>query len=106
MSAGNLVFLQALIEQLRVPPAKALEVGEQVLDADLLDPLGGKYQLEGRNGGLKRWVSTKSPTTMPTGYQFPALYWIRGAQAEGRLEEGRLLLDADLDIPVNPPNTK
>ena len=33
-------------------------------------------------------------------YQFPALNWIRGLDAEGRLNEGQIVLHAEVDMPL------
>ena len=104
MSAGNLRLFRTLNEQLRVPADKSLQVAESVLDARLLEPLGGQYKLVAEPGGVKRWASTVSGATMPAGYQFPAVYWIRGLTAQAWFDEGRLQLHGDLEIPINTAN--
>ncbi len=47
MSAGNLRLLATLADEFRVPAKQCLQAAESVLDATLLDPLGGHYELAG-----------------------------------------------------------
>ena len=42
-SLGNLRLMQALAEQLHVPPPRCRETAEFLLDAKLICPLGGDY---------------------------------------------------------------
>ncbi len=100
MSLGNTRLMALLAEQFRVPPADALATAEKVLDARLLDPLGGKYELVVGPGGAGTWRSSQSAAGAPAGYQFPALTWIRGLDMEGRLSEGQVVLHAELEMPL------
>jgi hypothetical protein len=105
ISQGNARFMNMLVEQLHVPPAEALETAEALLDAELIDPLGGKYELQDLGGGLKNWtstalVATRGSTAPPADYQFPALNWLRGIQLEVRADAGLLALHGEVIMPV------
>ena len=102
MSAGNLRLLATLADEFRVPGPQCLEAAQGVLDARLLDPLGGRYELAGQGGtvGTGRWRSTKSAAAAPVDYQFPALTWIRGLDAEAWFDQGRLVLHAEVEMPA------
>ncbi len=41
----------------------------------------------------------------PASYQFPALSWIRGLDLEGRLDQGQVVLHAEVEMPlaINSP---
>lgn len=106
LSRGNIRFLTSLSEQLHVPPAEALASAETLLAARLLCALGGKYEfIEGPNDH-SRWVSNASAVSAgrsvspPSDYEFPAVYWLRGLDAELRLTEEELALHADIQMPV------
>ncbi len=105
MSQGNVRLLSLLSEQFRVPPAEALATAQRVLDAELLDPLGGKYELVAGSGGAGQWRSTQAGAGVPATYQFPALTWIRGVDLEGRLSEGQVVVHAELDMPLEIANS-
>ncbi len=100
MSVGNTRVTSLLTEQFRLPADESLTSAEKVLDARLIDPLGGKYELTAGQSGFKEWRSTKLTTGAPANYQFPALAWIRGLDLEGRLEEGQVVLHAEVDMPL------
>jgi hypothetical protein len=76
-----------------------------LLDARLVAPLGGKYEVREFPGGLQSWVSTAladagNPSTPPEGYQFPALNWLRGIDFELRAEQGSLSMHGEVIMPV------
>ena len=76
-----------------------------MLDAKLVSPLGGEYELRESPGGLKTWVSTaladRSDSTQPPAtYQFPALNWLRGIKLELRAHDGLLAVHAEVIMPV------
>ena len=58
VTQGNTRFLNMLTEQLHVPPAEGMATAEQLLDAKLMSPLGGEYELRNLSSGAKAWVST------------------------------------------------
>jgi hypothetical protein len=105
LSRGNARFLNSLSQQLHVPPADALSASQSMLAANLVCPLGGKYELAGEKGTRAQWKSTAIPATggedaPPSDYEFPALYWLRGIEAELRLTQEELSIHADLEMPV------
>ena len=83
-----------------MPPADCLAAAQLVLDATLTDPLGGKYELGGASPQTTRWRSTRSAGSTPANYQFPALTWIRGLDADAWFDQGRLVLHAELEMPA------
>ncbi|HTU24532.1 MAG TPA: hypothetical protein VMF30_03990 [Pirellulales bacterium] len=98
MSEGNLRLLAKLASDFRVPVKQCLAAAETLLNAKLLDPLGGQYELA-EQGGAAAWRSTRSGAAAPANYQFPALTWIRGLDAEAWLDGGRLVLHGDMEMP-------
>jgi hypothetical protein len=105
ITQGNTRFINMLIEQLHVPPAEAKKTAEQLLDARMVEPLGGEYELRDFAGGLKMWVSTAlansgDSNTPPADYQFPALNWLRGIDADLRADGGSLAMHAEVIMPV------
>lgn len=86
-SLGNLRLLQSLEQQLRVQAKACLDVAETLLDAKLICPLGGKYELRRVDGNESEWISTAirpvrdaSPLEIPVpeDYVGPPLNWFRG----------------------------
>ena len=105
VTAGNARFMNMLSEQLHVPKPECLATGERLLGAKFVSPLGGKYELREFDGGLKNWVSTaladsKSGDQPPEDYQFPALNWLRGIDAELAVQDGRLAAHANVIMPA------
>ena len=105
IALGNSRFMNMLVEQLHVPPADAMNTAERLLDARLLEPLGGKYELrELQPGGPKSWISTSivdhSDTAPPADYLFPALAWFRGVELEVMTEGGLLALHGEVIMPA------
>jgi len=106
-SAGNVRFLHALNQQLRVPMNECKEVAEDLLDADLLCALGGKYELVEDIGGTTGWQSTawagRSLAGPPDDFQAPLLKWFRGIDAHLIKEGDRLTARAELDVQREAP---
>ncbi|HEX4146678.1 MAG TPA: hypothetical protein VHY91_24460 [Pirellulales bacterium] len=101
MSEGNLRLLATLADEFRVPSKQCLEAAETLLDARLLDPLGGRYELAAAPGAAGgQWRSTRSGAAAPANYQFPALNWIRGLDAEAWFDQGRLVLHSEVEMPA------
>jgi hypothetical protein len=103
MSEGNLRLLSLLAGEFRVPAKQSLDAAQTLLDARLLDPLGGQYELAAdaaAGGSGVRWRSTRSGASAPANYQFPALNWIRGLDAEAWFDQGRLVLHSDVEMPA------
>jgi hypothetical protein len=100
-SEGNVRLLQALSQQLHVPPADALREAERILDAKLVCPLGGEYQLQSTRAGLQKWTSTAFPRPAAE-YPAPLLNWLRGAEARLAREDGQLMLYAEFSMQRHP----
>jgi hypothetical protein len=105
-SLNNLRLLQAMDQQLHVPPESCRQAAEFLLDAKLIDPLGGQYvyRAEGENFG--RWTSTilenqpaaGGPLTSkaPEGYLAPPWTWFRGLDLEASMTEKNLSAHAEI----------
>ncbi|MCC6124771.1 MAG: hypothetical protein IT426_07415 [Pirellulales bacterium] len=116
---NNLRLLQALDQQLHVPPPSCKEAAEFLLDAKLKCPLGGEYvykslsplpsplspQSEGEGPGVNpdnfgRWTSTALENqsaggsflhpAAPPDFQAPPLNWFRGLDLEAVINEKNL----------------
>jgi hypothetical protein len=104
-SVSGTKLMNALTQQLHVPPDEARQVTEQLLGGRLVCALGGEYQLVEELGGRQLWTSTAlSPENrfqlmdVPPDYNFPLLTWFRGLQAELSLTDTTLSGHAVLDI--------
>jgi hypothetical protein len=104
IAEGNTRYMNMLVEQLHVPPPDAMKTAEALLDARLLEPLGGKYELQAIPGGPSAWVSTSlvnNPSNSPPAdYQFPALNWLRGVELELAADGNLLAVHGELIMPV------
>ena len=102
ISTGNARFLAILTQQLGVPQADALKVAQELLDAQLICPLGGEYQLRDDHNSAT-WKSTAaeddaSEYRVPAGYIAPPLAWFRGLEAQVMRYPERVVLRAHLDM--------
>jgi hypothetical protein len=101
-SAGNSQMLHQLNQQLHVPMEQARDVAEDLLDGELICPLGGKYELAEELGGSKIWLSTalgrQDPGTAPEDFEPPLLKWFRGADAHLIKADGRITARIELDV--------
>ncbi len=105
IAEGNTRYLNMLSEQLHVAQSEARAIGERLLKAKLISPLGGDYELREFPGGPKVWVSTAlldqaRSETPPADYQFPALNWLRGIQLEVRAVDGLLAAHGEFIMPA------
>jgi hypothetical protein len=110
-SAGNSRFLTLLAQQLHVPIDQAKITAEDLLDAKLVCPLGGEYQLvEDLNGGLKSWQSTawakRNGSTIPEDFEPPLLRWFRGLDAHVTKVGDQLSTRLELDMQRQPTAPK
>lgn len=110
---GNLFLLDAIEEQLGIPPEESLQVAQRLLDAKLQCTLGGNYTL---TGGL--WQTTGWPeelklapgahastlgfdtlhTVAPDSYKASWLEWFRGANLHLTQLPERLVVVGQLDM--------
>ncbi len=112
-SLNNLRFLHDLDQQLHVPPAACREAAEFLLDAKLICPLGGQYELRQAAGQPAHWVSTALEHTpsggflqvhAPQGYQSPPLSWFRGLELDATMTEKTTSAHAEviMQMPAKP----
>lgn len=105
-SLNNLRLLNALDQQLHVPPANCRQAAEFLLDAKLIDPLSGDYVYRETGNNFGRWTSTvleKQPQSdgmlkavAPEGYQAPPWNWFRGLDLEATMVENNLSAHAEI----------
>ena len=113
-SLNNLRLLGDLDQQLHVPPASCREAAEFLLDAKLVDPLGGTYVYREDGNGFGRWTSTaldNQPqgggpltTVAPQGYLAPPWNWFRGLDLEAVMTEKDV--SAHAEIIMKMPESK
>ena len=104
ITLGNTHFLHLLTTQLGVAPERALEVAEDLLDAKLVSPVGGHYELVKPEGRFPFWTSTALTNDqrggllggVPEGFRSPPLDWFRGLEAELSVEQAKLSVDAQV----------
>jgi hypothetical protein len=103
VSYSNPRLLHTLSEQLRIPRQEARTAAEQLLDGQLVCPLGGEYELLREAGRSDRWVSSAwSRVADDEPYASPVLTWFRGVNADlTRTDEG-VILRAELDMQRAP----
>jgi hypothetical protein len=101
-SLGNLRLLNSLTQQLHVPPEQALSAAERVLDARLVCPLGGQYELKQPQEGPAAWRSTSARASGP--YRFPMLNWFRGLGADAVLDGPAVV--AHIELVMQPLSSK
>ena len=104
-SLNNLRFLHTLDEQLHVPPKACREAAEFLLDAKLICPLGGQYELRETDREPAHWTSTALNHTEPGGflrvhapkdYQSPPLSWFRGLDLDATMTEKNVSAHAEV----------
>ncbi len=105
-SLNNLRLLSDLDQQLHVPPASCREAAEFLLDAKLVDPLGGEYVYRESGNNFGRWTSitleNQPPgggplrTVAPQGYLAPPWNWFRGLDLEASMTEKNLSAHAEI----------
>ena len=120
---GNMMFLDSLQHQLKIPPEESLASAERILDAKLQCSLGGQYVLEPnrKNAQKELWESTAWPKQLnmmggktsalgfdstqslpPVAYQAPWLQWFRGAELHLTQLPERLIVVGTIDIEPLP----
>ncbi len=104
-SRGNLRLMHQLNQQLNVPVAECLDVAEDLLDAQLICPLGGEYALAESDSGMQWWTSSAIEgsrrggllsETAPEGFLTPPLNWFRGLKAEMQILPETLNVHAEV----------
>ena len=94
-----------------MPLIDAKSTAEDLLDAKLICPLGGEYQLvEDLNGGLKSWQSTawakRNGTAIPEDFEAPLLKWFRGLDAHLAKNGDQIMTRIELDMQRKPTAPK
>jgi hypothetical protein len=109
-SAGNSRFMAQLNQQLHVPIDEAKNVAEELLDAQLVCPLGGEYKLVEKLGGGRMWESTawanRNLAAVPEDFEAPLLKWFRGADAHLTRLGDQVVAHAELDMQRKPSAPK
>jgi hypothetical protein len=105
VSAGNAQFMHALAQQLNVPLQQTRSEAERLLDARLVCPLGGKYELSGGFSSVQRWRSTAwqtdsfyEETRIPKGFKSPLFTWFAGLSLDFHIKDPTLTTHIELDV--------
>jgi hypothetical protein len=105
VSAGNAQFLHALAQQLNVPLDQTRAEAERLLDARLVCPLGGKYELTGGFSAIQRWHSTAwqteslyEETKIPKNFRSPLFNWFAGLSLDFHIKDPTLTTHIELDV--------
>jgi hypothetical protein len=101
---GNANFLHSLTTQLGVPPDQALDVAQKLLDARLVSPIGGRYELQTAAGEFPTWAANAPPQGPrsgllphpPAGFLSPPLDWLRGIDLYGGSDTTGLWAHAEI----------
>jgi hypothetical protein len=106
VSVGNARLLHVLTQQLSVPLADARDLAERLLDAELVCPLGGQYELSS-DADFPLWQSTAWPVErrgdVPADYVAPPLAWFRGLEAKLLRQASDIVLHATVDMQRTHP---
>jgi hypothetical protein len=105
-SQANVQLLQALTQQLKLPPQDALATAERLLDTHLLCPLDGKYELR-QGEGLPQWHSTaltaNGAGSAASDFRAPLLQWFRGLDLSLTRSDDGVELQVDARMQNNVP---
>jgi hypothetical protein len=104
-SAGNARFLQVLSEQLHVEPKDALKVAEDILGAEPVCRMGGRYELTQDERGYLSWQSTawKEPSyhsidAIPDSFIAPLIEGFHEASLDFNINETTLSSHLVLEV--------
>lgn len=105
VSAGNVAMLHTLTGQLQIPAEDAAAAARALLDAELMCPMGGRYELVQDFSSFQRWHSTAfrhesldDETGVPKGYRTPLLEWLAGLQLDFMIDRNSLHTHIQLDV--------
>jgi hypothetical protein len=105
VSAGNAQFMHVLAQQFNVPLEETRAEAERLLDAKLVCPLGGKYELTGDFSGIPRWHSTAwqteslyEETKIPKNFRSPLFNWFAGLSLDFHIKDPTLTTHIELDV--------
>ncbi|MFO0870059.1 MAG: hypothetical protein U0935_14100 [Pirellulales bacterium] len=106
-SVGNVKLLHLLHQQFQVPRGETKELAEDLLDAELVCPLGGTYELAERPDGVVAWQSSAWPTrsgaALPVDFRAPVLRWFRGLDARLVKLPDQLAVSGEIRMERTPP---
>lgn len=105
-TAGNLLFLDTLDQQLLVRGNKGLAAMKRILGAEASCALNGKYQYVHSEQGPGHWESTagvadstdRTVQPPPEDYRDPLLEWFHGLSLEFSIDENSISTHMELDI--------
>jgi hypothetical protein len=104
-SRGNLRLMHQLNQHLNVPVAECRNVAEDLLDATVICPLGGDYEIAEAASGMQWWTSSALTGSRlggllsepaPEGFVAPPLNWFRGLKAEMQILPETLNVHAEV----------
>ena len=100
-SLGNIRLMHQVCQQFHIPGNAAKDTAEHLLDARLVDPLGGQYVYRQTPAGAASWTSTDlslGREGLPEGYWAPPLNWFRGLDLDAVLDPDVLSAHAEIDM--------
>jgi len=107
ISAGNVGLMHVLTQQLHVPAGQSKAVAEELLDAELVCPLGGRYELKPGKAPFDHWHSTVwqhqsryRETHVPIDFRAATLDWFAGLSVE--IDLGKTGLSTHMELDVRP----
>ena len=105
ISGGNVAFMRMLEQQFHIPTARARSAAEELLDARLVCPLGGDYELKRGPDRAERWRSTAwqyeslyQVNSVPEEFRSPLLDWFAGVLIELNIDQDMLSTHIELDV--------
>lgn len=100
-SVANVALIHHVVQQFHVSPQKARAIVEEIIDGELIDVLGGKYEPVTYRDGAVYWQSDAWGNQLerqPAMYHAPLLDWFRGLDADLTKIDGRVMVRAQLDM--------
>jgi hypothetical protein len=101
-SDGNLALLRTLQQQFGVAPHLALPIGEDLLGARMICPLGGKYELKAHQrdgkGPFLEWYSVLPEGLDERNCRSELLDWVRGLDLEFQIDNTSLSTHTELEL--------
>ncbi len=110
-SVGNVKLLHTISQQLKVRPAEARDVAQELLGVTLQCPLGGEYELVANSRGIPMWESTAwrdglrgadGKMRPPASYSAPWVNWFRGGQLHITQQPDSLAAVGQLELDMPP----
>lgn len=101
-SLNNVRFVNQISQQFGLTPQAAWEAAQQLLNVELICPLGGKYQFQPISATRQTWSSSAWPDpdhpSLPDDFHAAIFHWFRGVSADVIQTEDQFVVHAILDV--------